>query len=889
MREMAAVNNHHPFKSSGELSAFLQVYKCRQDRLPATTWIFESGDLYVLCGDDDVRMATECLPAANLRRYTHTVNDEDGSISFVTAHAAKNGRRLLQHILLGKHHRLEVYSLSEGKQYTKSSTASPCDLGDVKEIIFGEDEDGGIATGQMMSLGPICAVTVEGDAKEPRVGLCCWHEATKKTTLAEFYDNTAMDLLESLVIQTNCMEAVLPDQPKYRGAKTVLGRNKVLVTHANHRKSDLDKAEADILANLDKSSPCKDMKIAVKAMALLKHHLRLDSSLGANHVQPLDIDEFVRFNSQADAGINLMDSADSAISLFHVLHKTRTAGGERLLKVWLRQPLTSKQKIDERLDIVEKLVDDSGTRKALYESALRRIPDLESMSVKLEEKRASLADLYKCYVGCREARRVAEVLGKMESRLIDQTFVMPLAKHLEKLDKYVELVETTLDLDAVAADNSFLVKASFDNELMDMKAKLDKLKADIEGSVGKVASSIGLDKKSVKLEMTAAQQGYVFRVTMKDERALRKKASSEIRIVDTNKNGVRFRDKRLDQLNRSFVDVNNAYEEQQKYVVSEICEIASGYSSFASQVGSLISGLDCLVAFAIAAVTAPVPYTKPTIVPRDQGAIKLEEARHPCLELLDNMTFIPNSIEFTQEKRFCIITGPNLGGKSTFLRTVALNVLMAQVGSFVAASSATLFPVDRVLVRVGAGDSQLQGVSTFMAEMLEASHIVRSATRHSLVLIDELGRGTSTYDGLGLAWSISHHIANVIQSPTLFATHFHEVTKLASEIKSVFNCHVDAVANEEQFTLLYNVKPGSSDKSFGLEVARLAGFPTQVIDDAKEFLESAEMPLLRNTQGLHANDIQDFLQAFKDEANSDKKRRAEMLNDMKAKVAKVAS
>lgn len=360
--------------------------------------------------------------------------------------------------------------------------------------------------------------------------------------------------------------------------------------------------------------------------------------------------------------------------------------------------------------------------------------------------------------------------------------------------------------------------------------------------------------------------------------------------LGTVKGGVYFTTSAMRALNDDFRSLSEEYARTQSRLVKDVIDIASSYAPPLEQLNVVLANLDVILSFAHVASNAPIPYTRPLIQERGSPLV-LQDARHPCLEVQDDIHFIPNDVSMVPgTSEFLLLTGPNMGGKSTYLRQIGMITLMAQMGCFVPAATGAQVPVcDCILARVGAGDSQLRGVSTFMAEMLETATILKTATKDSLVLIDELGRGTSTYDGFGLAWAISEWIVKEIHAKCVFATHFHELTNLAKEQAGVQNLHVVAHVSpreegshfDKDITLLYKVEPGTSDQSYGIQIAELADFPESVIRLAKRKAEELE-GVEDAPQTMHFSEdvtnegvalVQEFLQAWQARTDNNKRQK----------------
>jgi DNA mismatch repair protein MutS len=513
-------------------------------------------------------------------------------------------------------------------------------------------------------------------------------------------------------------------------------------------------------------------------------------------------------------------------TLASVLDNTSTPMGSRLLQRWLHRPLTNTKIIKQRQLNIKSLLNSDYPQ---LQSDLKKIGDMQRVLARLALRSARPRDFARL-------RQAFMLLPDVQAFVTDQsaesanTGLMQLANDISQFPAFADLLNNAIEeAPPVLIRDGGVIKPGYNAELDELRALskgatdyLDELEQREKERTGISTLKVGYNRVHgyfIEVSRNYADQvpaDYVRRQTLKN---------NERYIIQELKE---HEDKVLTSRSKSLALEKRLYDELFDILLPELANLMKSADAVAE--------LDVLTNLAERAET--LNYHCPDLC--QQSGIHFGQGRHPVVEHVMKAPFIANPIEVNPHRRMLVITGPNMGGKSTYMRQTALIVLMAYIGSFIPAENAQIGPIDRIFTRIGASDDLASGRSTFMVEMTETANILNNATASSLVLMDEIGRGTSTYDGLSLAWACAEYLANKLQSYTLFATHYFELTQLAENMPELANVHLDAVEHQESIRFMHAVQEGAANKSYGLQVAQLAGVPRSVIQRAKQKLAELE-------------------------------------------------
>ncbi len=615
-----------------------------------------------------------------------------------------------------------------------------------------------------------------------------------------------------------------------------------LVTEREAWEFDADLAGTDIarhfgIASIEGLGISEHDTPAISAAGALMRYMHELQPSGMPHLArpvierpggTMPLDEMTRRNLEL---VESLRGGDASGTLLSVLDRTLTPMGSRLLRQWMLTPLTTRVTIEARLDAVGLFFGDPVGRQSLRE-ALDGVRDIERLASKAAAGRGTPRDLRALGDSISRLRSVHEALEKLNREQGFETG--PLAALMQRWDGCADLATAIIDViverPPVAMGDDSCIREGVD-------AALDEFRSLRDGGKDAIAR-IQMDERA-RTGINSLKVGYnrVF--------------GYFIEVTNTNSHLVPADYQRRQTLTGAERYVTPALKEHEEKVLNAAERIEEKereiFEALRKQIGGQIRRLQCIAQVTaeldalstLAEVAEREGYVRPSI--SDGFELEIKGGRHPVVErMMAREKFIPNDVNLPEGARLVILTGPNMSGKSTYLRQIGLIVLMAQIGSFVPATSANVGIVDRLFTRVGASDNLVRGQSTFMVEMSETSAILHVATVRSLVLLDEIGRGTSTYDGVSIAWSVSEHLHDVIGCKTVFATHYHELTQLADELVAVRNYSVEVRETDNQVLFMHRVVTGGADRSYGIEVGRLAGLPPAVLERARQILNNYE-------------------------------------------------
>ena len=542
----------------------------------------------------------------------------------------------------------------------------------------------------------------------------------------------------------------------------------------------------------------------------------------------LPLDEMTRRNLEL---VESMRGGETSGTLLGVLDRTLTPMGARLLRQWLLAPLVGRADIETRLSAVDALGD--GLIRAAMREALDGVRDIERLAGKAAAGRASPRELRGLGDSIARLPAVEIALGRARATATsgnDAAFITHVSAWDDCKDLGDEIIRTLVERPPITIGDEASVRDGFDSTLDEWRALRDGGKDAIARIQAEERARTGINSLKVGYNKVF---GYFIEVT----NSYLHLVPSDYQRRQTLAGAERYVTPSLKEYEERVLTAAERVEDRERELFEALRSRVGNQVARLQAVDQIVAELDVLAS--LAEVAARESYVRPVLT--DDFSLEITAGRHPVVErMMAREKFIPNDIALTEDARMIILTGPNMAGKSTVLRQVGLIVLMAQIGSFVPATEARIGVVDRLFTRVGASDNLVRGQSTFMVEMSETSAILHTATRRSLVLLDEIGRGTSTYDGISIAWSVSEHLHNAVGCKTIFATHYHELTQLADNLVAVRNYNVQVREVGDQVLFLHRLQPGGADRSYGIEVGRLAGLPPSVIKRATELLRLLE-------------------------------------------------
>ena len=604
----------------------------------------------------------------------------------------------------------------------------------------------------------------------------------------------------------------------------------------DERAFDAQRARRELLAHFNVATleafGCEGLPRAAAAAGAVLRYVRETQMRDLAHVTTLvtrNAADVLVIDSVTRRNLELVESlADGARkgTLLEVLDHTRTAMGERLLREWILRPLVELERIQDRLDAVEELAFRALDRGRLRES-LGGVQDLDRILGRIVLGTAGPRDLHALGRSLRALPAAGDALAECVAPLLRQQ-----GKELAPpLDLAEEIERTIADEPPVLAREGGFVRDGVDPEL-------DALRETSRGGRATIAAIEERERQRTGIGSLKVRFNRVFGYYIEVSKSNLGLVPADYVRKQTIAGGERFVTPELKDYEERVLRADELILEREARIFEELRARLAGAARRVQQTSRASAVLDVLAALAEAATR--FDYVKPRLTRGEE--LGFVEGRHPIMERVLSEPFVANDLAMGDgAPRLFVLTGPNMGGKSTFLRQTALVALMAQMGSFVPAREAKLGLVDRIFTRVGASDQILRGQSTFMVEMQETAHILRHATPRSLVLLDEIGRGTATFDGLSIAWAVAEHLARDASGPkTIFATHYHELVDLAADLPHVGNLHVSAREWHDSVVFLRKIEPGGSDRSFGIQVARLAGLPAAVVLRAQEILRNLE-------------------------------------------------